>query len=179
MPSKACGEPNKKMVLTLPALANFGIIARHKSLVAIQALSCRTGRGWAAHFRRYVRESHMLKTITTCILLACFVAAFGCSNAEDDLNSMVMEHNAQKQKFRQKVKTIKPGMSSTEVVQLLGQPGIIRVNRWVYCSHPDTLDKANQTYYISSGSVQLTGGSLVTIYLNSQMLVQKWEWGEK
>jgi hypothetical protein len=43
---------NKKMVLTLPARGNFSIIARHKSLVVTQAPSCRSGRGWTAHFRR-------------------------------------------------------------------------------------------------------------------------------
>ena len=40
------------MVLTLPARGNFDIIARHKRVVANQALCCRAGRGWAAHVRR-------------------------------------------------------------------------------------------------------------------------------
>jgi hypothetical protein len=43
---------NKKMVLTLPARGSFRIIARHKRSVVTQAVFCRSGRGWAAHFRR-------------------------------------------------------------------------------------------------------------------------------
>jgi hypothetical protein len=38
------GIANKALVLTAPALRNFGIIARHKSFVVV-ALSCRIGRG--------------------------------------------------------------------------------------------------------------------------------------
>jgi len=43
---------NKHMVLTLPAHGSFSILARHKGLVATQALYCRSGRGWAAHVKR-------------------------------------------------------------------------------------------------------------------------------
>ena len=47
------GNSNKKMVPTLPARSSFCIIARHKGLAVASASFCRSGRGWAAHFRRY------------------------------------------------------------------------------------------------------------------------------
>jgi hypothetical protein len=43
---------NNSMVLTLPARGNFEICARHKGLVVWLGLFCRSGRGWAAHFKR-------------------------------------------------------------------------------------------------------------------------------
>jgi hypothetical protein len=44
--------PNKKMVLTLPALRNFEIIARYYGSGVAQTHYFRLGRGRAAHFRR-------------------------------------------------------------------------------------------------------------------------------
>ena len=46
------GHSNKKMVPTLPARGSFDIIARHQGLVLVSAVCRRSGRGWAAHFRR-------------------------------------------------------------------------------------------------------------------------------
>lgn len=44
------------MVLILPALRNFEIIARHKSSVVVWASFCRSGRWRAAHLRRAERK---------------------------------------------------------------------------------------------------------------------------
>ena len=44
--------PNKVLVLTLPALRNFCILARHKVWVVVSAAYCRSGRGRAAQHRR-------------------------------------------------------------------------------------------------------------------------------
>jgi hypothetical protein len=38
------GIANKRLVLTMPARSNFGIIARHKNWVVVPASFCRSGR---------------------------------------------------------------------------------------------------------------------------------------
>jgi len=43
---------NKVLVLTLPALRNFDIRARHKGWVVVSAVFSRSGRGRAAQHRR-------------------------------------------------------------------------------------------------------------------------------
>jgi hypothetical protein len=49
-----CGRvsANKVLVLTLPALRNFEIIARYNGFVVAQTLYFRSKRGWAAQHRR-------------------------------------------------------------------------------------------------------------------------------
>jgi len=52
MPVVEAGKPNKQMVLTLPALRSFGIIARHKGLGSgfgfVLPLRARVGRTFEA-----------------------------------------------------------------------------------------------------------------------------------
>jgi hypothetical protein len=46
------------LLLTAPALGNFGIIARHKRFVAVSVLYCRTGRGSGGTTRAFGSGSY-------------------------------------------------------------------------------------------------------------------------